>query len=194
MTLVIALSSCSNDDDKNKEEFFNLKVGNEWVYKRYDVDNQGIESTYEGYNIDTVKVVGKEIIDGNEYFKLTHSNYLFDDEELLRVDENGYLVSSDGYVVHPGIDKDYNEVRDVLNGNGVINYTLKEVTSIAVENKNYEVYPFSGYYTPNPGNLGTEGVAAIEAYSKGVGLVIRRYKYLAGMAYFEYRLVSYDLK
>lgn len=192
MAIVIALSSCSNDDDNNKKEFFNLKVGNEWVYKKYNVNNAGVE-TYIG-EIDTVKVVGIENIDGKDFYRLTHTNHQFMEYELLRENEMGYLVSSTDYVVHPGTDKNYTESRTILNGNGIVNYSLKDVMSINVDDVTYEVYPFSGYYTPSPGIGGAEGEGVIEAYAKGIGFVIRHYKYVAGAAYFEYRLVSYDLK
>jgi hypothetical protein len=196
IVLVLALAffvmSCSNDDNNTNNKFFNLKVGSQWVYKRYDVNNEGTES-YRG-EIDTVKVVGVESINGKDFYRLTHSDHQFLDYELLRVNEKGHLVSPKEFVVHPGTDKSYTASRDVLNGNGTINYTLKVVSSITIEGKNYEIYPYSGYYTPNPGQSGTEGEGVVEAYSKNVGFVIRRCKYLSGTAYFEYRLVSYDLK
>lgn len=190
LAFAIAMSSCSNDDDNNPEEFFNLKVGNQWVYKRYTGNET--QETYTG-KTDTVKVVGTEIVEGKEYFRITHTDD-FLDEESLRVDESGHLISSRGYVQHPGTDNEYTESRTILDGVGVMYYTLKDAVSVTVEDKNYEVHPFSGYYTPNAGPGGNEGEGAIDAYANGIGFVIKRYWYISRTSFLEWKLVSYDLK
>ena len=194
MTLVIALSSCSNDDDKNKEEFFNLKVGNEWVYKSYTIN--GNQEKYSG-RTDTVKVVGIENIDGKEYFKLTGSDGLLDGEALLRIDESGHLINSLGRVLHPGTDSSFTETRPA-NSNydfGTTTFTLKDKTTMAVEGENYEVSPYSGYFTPYPDKDLPEGEGVVKGYSPGIGFVIKKYRYIStATGFIEYRLVSYDLE
>lgn len=194
MAIVIALSSCSNDDDNNKKEFFNLKVGNEWVYKRYTIN--GDQENYSG-KTDTVKVVGIENIDGKEYFKLTSTDDLLDGEAFLRIDKSGHLINSLGRVLHPRTDSSFTETRPAnLNYEfGTTTYTLKDKTTITVEGQNYEVFPYSGYFTPYPDKNLPEGVGVVEGYSHGIGFVIKKYRYIStATGFIEYRLVSYDLK
>ena len=195
LAVAIALSSCSNDDDKNnKEEFFNLEVGNQWVYKRYEVNES--KETYFG-KTDTVKVVSTETIDGKQYFKITHTDWIGGQEEFLRIDNNNHLVSSSGFVQHPGTDKSFTDSRasNSTADFGTLSYTLKDMTKITVEGKDYEVYPYSGYFTNSPPNNFPEGESSIDAYSKGIGFVIKKYRYISSATGFiEYRLASYELK
>lgn len=191
--VVIALSSCSNDDDKNKnQEFFNLQVGNVWVYKKYYV-SESRGASYLGTN-DTVKVAGIETIDGKEYYSLTHTDDMWRDGEFLRLDDAGHLVYSTEKVLHSGTDKTYKEVRPFMNF-GTMSYTLENSTNVDVEGRSYKVYPFLGYFTPNEGVNVPEGEASVDAYQEGVGFVLKRYRYMAAQKDFvEYRLISYDLK
>ncbi|MHA3787326.1 hypothetical protein ACX0HA_03880 [Flavobacterium hauense] len=192
LALAFLVMSCSNDDDKNKEEFFNLKVGNQWVYKKYYVNNSG--ENYKG-ETDTVKIVGTEIIEGKEYFKHTHTNDMFDDASL-RVDGAGHLVKSSGRVVHPGTDKGFTDSRPLNFNNdlGTINYALKDMVTVIVEGKSYDMFPYSGYFIPSPQYNLPEGESVIDSYSKGIGFVIKKYRYISGTGFLEWKLVSHDLK
>ena len=60
-------------------------------------------------------------------------------DEFVRVDASGHLVNSDGLVLHPAKDKQYEYTR-VINGDvGKVKYKLGDVVGITVENKNYRV-------------------------------------------------------
>lgn len=196
MALAIVLSSCSNDDDKKKEEeFFNLKVGNTWVYKRYDVNTNGVES-YRG-KTDTVKVTGTEIIEGKEFFILSHTDNQFYDVQKVRVNDKGHLVGVSGHVLHPGSDKSYTTVIKVTFSEttfGTKTFSSKPTENITVENMGYSVYPYIAYYTPGEGQNSLEGIGGSVSYQPGIGLIVKHCRYLSNAAYFEYRLSSYDLK
>jgi hypothetical protein len=188
MAFAIVLSSCSNDDDKNKEEFFNLKVGNQWVYKRYSVNET--QETYSGQT-DTVKVVGTETLEGNEYFRLTHTNWIEGEEEFLRVDENGHLINSLGFVTHPGTDNEYTAT--FTESYGKFDYRLDPFYDIIVEGENYTISPYICYYTPTE-SLGLAGDSGLNGYETGLGFVIKKYRFVSSATNFvEYRLVSYEL-
>ena len=104
--------SCNSDDDSsqqppNADNFYALTVGNEWVYKnyRYNTSTEVYEDTGV---IDSVSIVGTELIDGNTYFKfrtyttgneegITFCNPNGEHFEWLR-DVDGNLTRSDGSI------------------------------------------------------------------------------------------------
>lgn len=188
------LVSCSNDDDNQKEEFFNLAEGNVWVYKRYYASPEKPDGVFANI-IDTLRVVGQRTLNGENYYRVTHS---FDppkegNDEFLRVDDNGHLVNHNGLVLHPGKDKQYKYTSVLYNGQGDLDYKLGDVTNIIVENKNYTVYPYIGDFKPtDPKIIG--GVGAFQSYQKGLGFVVKHCRYLSGTAYYEDRLVYYQVK
>ena len=193
IAFAIALSSCSSDDDKNQQDFFNLKVGNMWVYKKYNV--LGNEARYSGSN-DTVRVTGTEIHNEKVYYKLTHSlGEIFENGELLRINEKGHLESETGFVVHPGSDKNYTYRNSPLNNldYGYVDYALEDVTEVIVEDKNYTIYPYIGHLTASETSTVPEGKGSVESYQPGLGFVVRSYRYISAADNFiEYRLVHHE--
>lgn len=190
--------SCSNDDDNNQEaEFFNLEEGNMWVYKRYNVNAEGVENT-SGIT-DTVRVVGQEVVDGETYFKLTHTKPFISGEgteELLHVDENGHLARLSGRVVHPGIDNAYRSTDSLSQGffsYGVMDYQLYPNEDLMVEGTSYWVSPYIGYLTTPESEGPPEGIGAITSYTQGIGIVLKRIRFVSSLAYIEDRLVYYEL-
>lgn len=187
------LVSCSNDDDNQNEEFFNLAEGNFWVYKRYSASPENPAGVFINI-IDTVRVEGQQIINGVSYYRITHSvtNSFNGHDEFLRVNEKGHLVRPNGFVMHPGTDKIYQHTQKNEGESWGTDYQLEEVKNIIVEGKNYMVYPYVGYFTstsPVPPGIGT-----FESYQKGLGLVVRHCRFVSSTAYFEDRLISYQVK
>ena len=193
--------SCSDDDATSPPEipFFNLAEGSEWVYKRYHQDLQSGEYNFNG-RVDSVKVTGQQQIGGQNYIVLNHrvyTNGIFNEEnnEYLRVNEDGHLVNSDGLVKHPGTDAEYEYTRpEVISAQAVgnVTYQLLPLQEIAVEGADYSVYPYSGYYTPS-GNAGPAGVGHVLNYQPGIGLILEKCRYVSAELYYEDRLVYYEL-
>lgn len=192
------LVACSDDDnnnqnrEENQKEFFNLKEGNMWVYKRYQSDNEGNNPVFINIT-DTVRIVGEKVSEGKEYFEVTHTNPSigYNNNEYWRVNEIGHLVDTLQNVVHPGKDKAY--VKENVYDSYRLNFYTKENQQIIIENKSYNIYPYVGVAT----GIGTslpEGEGFHIYYAPEIGIVQRRVKFISTKSYFEDRLVSYDLK
>ncbi len=110
----ILLSSCTtsdNDQDPQDPEsnFYALTLGNEWVYKNYKYNST--TQTYDDTGvIDSVSVVGTEVVGTNTYFnfrRFTTGNVPGNPSgeyfELLR-DSLGYLVRDDGSIKYANND------------------------------------------------------------------------------------------
>jgi len=185
--LPLALS-CSNDDS-TPAPFFNLAEGNMWIYRRYNSDGQG-QNPMPTNEIDTVRIVGQEVIDGISYFKFTHT--LDTPSYDLRVDAEGHLVNTVGHVVHPGTDTDYTATT-FFDPYGTNTYALGQPDIVEIEGTAYNILPYEGYFKPSEGYNLPEGVGDIRAYTAGIGFVIQRSRYLSSLAYFEYRLEHFEL-
>jgi hypothetical protein len=194
--------SCSDDDTKPTPEekpFFNLHEGNLWVYKRFIQNHDGV--FVPSGRIDSVRITSQELIDGKSYSKLQrkiYNNNVFAEmeEEFVRIDENGHLVTDSGVVKHPGTDEglEYTYIQYVSSRPiGEVSYTLLAPQEITVEEKQYTVYPYSGYYTPYPGNNGNEGIGNVINYQAGLGIVSERTRYVHGEEFLENRLIDYKL-
>lgn len=184
--------SCSDQEPIENAPFFYLTEGNMWVYKRYVSDNNGQNPVPNGQT-DTVRVVSQELIEGVSNYKLTHS--LGDSVEYQRIDEQGHLVNPAGIVIHPGRDDEYTTTNDyTIEGEvlGTIDYSSDDDYTGTVEGHDYILYPFRGYFTPVQGNI-PEGIASISAYQPLIGMAFFRCRYLATQAYYEDRLVYYEL-
>jgi len=108
----VLLSSCSTSDNNQNQQneasnFYALTVGNEWVYKNYKY-NPNTQNYDDTGVVDSVSIVGSEIVNGNTYFKfrrfttgneeeITFCNPNGEHFELLR-DSLGYLIWEDGTV------------------------------------------------------------------------------------------------
>lgn len=113
--IALVLSSCTTSDTIQEPEsnFYALTVGNEWVYKNYkynlnteEYDNTGV--------VDSVSIVGTEVIENNTYFKfrrlttgneenITFCNPNGEHFELLR-DSIGYLIWDNGKIKYANND------------------------------------------------------------------------------------------
>lgn len=207
LAIAAVCASCSDDDTNpapQEQSFFTLAEGNKWVYKRYSQGEPNGEYEFTG-RVDSVEVVGQQAIEGKNYFVLNHkiyfnANYSEQRDEFLRVDENGHLVDSGGFIKHPGADAEFVYNRTVTTGGGefeVVNrgevsYQLLPLQELTVEGSTYSVFPYSGYYTPND-NSSPAGVAHVLNFQQGIGLISERCRYLAYELYYEDRLVHYEL-
>lgn len=210
--LVFALGACSDDDNSSlpQEDFFNLNLGNQWVYKRYnfDFDNPSIY-TFSG-ETEHVEVVEIVSINGLNFSKLKHTKTYANspnssiEYEYLRVNESGHLVGFMGAVsdidenfitenfagvLHPGEDFSYQFIR--TEPYGTITHQLTPRVSMTVEGNNYSVFPYKGVFVPNSSDLVTKTVEY--NYQKQIGLVKRVCHTVSGSSSWEDRLVSYTI-
>lgn len=209
--LAISFASCSNDDSSSttNTEFFNINVGNRWVYKKYnfDFDNPGV-FTFSGQT-ETVEVTEIVTINGLSFSKLIHTKTFENNSnpiieyEFLRIDEQGHLrsiyvgtdetmehhVQNEGFVQHPGTDSGFHFVQE--HSWGTINYNLAGETEMSVENNNYRVLPYKGVFLPTNPEYASKTVEY--NYQRQVGLV-KRVCHAAFSNYsWEDRLVSYTI-
>ncbi|MBU2928744.1 hypothetical protein [Winogradskyella psychrotolerans] len=107
--IAMLLSSCTTSDNNQDldSNFYALTVGNQWHYRWYSVNNEGVESPRDVQ--ESISIVGTEEINGSIYYRFNriisgneNGNYLFAPEngehfEYYR-DSLGYLVNQDGYI------------------------------------------------------------------------------------------------
>jgi hypothetical protein len=92
--------SCKKDTGSSitplDPDYYQLKVGNYWVYQEYDIDTNGIVTTKDKW--DSAYIEKDTLINGNLYYKLWERPIILMPEQtpvFLR-DSSGYLVGSSG--------------------------------------------------------------------------------------------------
>lgn len=224
LAALFMLSSCSRSEDDMSEQtntetpFFNLKVGNEWVYKTYDREDFTSQLKPNG-KVDSLKIVESVSLNNKTYAKVRHAernmNYptVPNDQntyyEYWRVNAKGHLVSLNSYyfnqgdtadsreaVKHAGRDYDYSFKDLSFSEYGITIYKLYPQTNITVDGKSYNVSPYNGQFTPNSGHNYSDLFAKLveNNYKEGVGLVKSVCHSVRGTYNFEKHLVSYSLK
>lgn len=220
--LLVALSflmiSCRSSDDAapetpSQENFFNLNVGNKFVYKTYnnpDFTNPQAVSTFTG-RIDSVSIVGKVDVQGfsfaKERMKTSWPNSNMNNQEsfrYLRVNSKGHLVylrnldniqitETSGFVIHPGEDYTYIYTYDYLEMGQVIGnlyYKLDKDKTIEVSGTQYSVSPYLGDFSPAASQPNLLKKTQEISYKKGIGLVKEICHVVHGKSYLETRLMS----
>ena len=208
--VTITITSCSSNSDSEPEPlpaFFNLNIGNEWVYKEYRNCQEDLSTyTFSG-KIDSVKVESTVTIEGLQFSKILHkiTNYT-PRFEYLRVDELGHLVGSNygvflfedpttaaelNNVRHPGDDTSYQET--TLHEWGTYFFSIYPNTNIEVEGNSYLVSPFVLEFTSPEGTLPVVTKSVETNYKRQIGLVKKTNAYAHSPFLWEDRLVSYHI-
>lgn len=208
--IAIAATSCSSNSDSEPEPlpaFFNLNVGNEWVYKEYknSEENQS-EYNFTG-KIDSVEVESVIAIEGVEFSKLRHKVGNQIRYEYLRVDEFGHLVGNTyfltaaddpagtgvklNHVKHPGDDITYQNT--LVQESGTTFASVFPNSNIIVEGNNYTVSPLVLEYTSPEGTVPMINKSVESNYQRQIGLVKKTNAYVFGNVFWEDRLVSYHI-
>lgn len=216
--LSMIIISCRSSEDTAPENpavenFFNLNVGNKFVYKTYDnPDFTNPQSVYIFTGkIDSVSIVGKVEVQGftfaKERTKTFWTNSTMNNQEsfrYLRVNSKGHLVAlktldntpiseMSGSVIHPGTDFSFTFKRDQIEMNqlvGSLFYQLHKDKSIDVEGNVYLVSPYLGDFTPAASQPNLLKKTQEISFKKGVGLVKEVCHSVYGKGFFETRLVS----
>ena len=98
-TLLLLFSCSKNDDDQTilpPEDYYQLNVGNYWVYDRYNVYPDGTEELLD--RKDTVSVVGTTTLNNQVYFEFSGTQFGGDYQKLVR-DSSGFLVEDNGKIL-----------------------------------------------------------------------------------------------
>lgn len=214
----LGMLSCRTEDplpERKEESFFNLNVGNKWVYKTYvnpDFTNPQSTSTFSG-RIDSVSIVSIVNIQGLTFAK-QRTKINFQNSNLngnvnyqyLRVNAKGHLVSypaldniqvteTGGHVLHPGQDFTYTFNNPISDAQGApvignVLYKLQNEAVVNVEGNNYNVFPYKGEFTPVTTANGLLPKTQDISYKKGLGLVKEICHSVYSKSFFETRLVS----
>lgn len=207
---MLCLISCDKEDDNTKieqEDFFNLKVGRNWVYKNYNGDS--LQNIRFSNSFDSVVLTDKFTFENKEYFKkdtfyknLNMDEWGFKEVRYIHVNSKGHLIifeqdprennDKKEHTIHPGVDKDFIHNDEVVFGGesyGTVVYKLEANRTISVEGTDYLSYPFVGRLQPNE-KMPKERVTEYH-YAKGVGMVKEVLAGIYGDATWERHLVSY---
>lgn len=179
---VLALCfSCSEDESTTTalpdSNFYGLAVGNSWVYKNYRY-NMGSDSYEDTGVIDSLSVIGTEVINANTYYKIrryttgndeniTYCNPNGEHFELLR-DSVGYLIWETGQIKF--VHNNFNERLISEESWGSIMETLQEGESeLTVEAGTFNSVHSERYVVLSNG----EQAQSIDRfyYSDGIGLI-----------------------
>ena len=208
---MLCLISCDKEDDTTKiekEDFFNLKVSRNWVYKNYyGVTIQGVKFSN---TLDSVVLTDKFTLENKNYFKretfyknLNMDEWRLKEVKYIHVNSKGHLImigkdprednNQKEYTIHSGTDKDFIRQEEFFVGGeflGNIVYKLEDNRTINVEGKDYLSYPFIARLQPNE-KVPKELVSEYH-YAKGVGMVKEVLAAINGDATWERHLVSYS--
>lgn len=218
----ILLTSCRSSDEMLpetpvKQDFFNLNVGNKWVYKtyeNYDFTNPQVQYTFTG-RIDSVSIVSKVNVKGltfaKERIKINWINSNQNNVEqfrYLRVNSKGHLIylknidnpdlnETSGTVLHPGEDLSYFYSYDFTEMNEIIGnlyYKLSSEKEINMNGTTYKVSPYVGVFTPSSSHPDLLKKTQEISYKKGIGLIKEICHSVHGKSYLETRLESSNIK
>ncbi len=172
-----------------------LKVGNYWVYERYEIDTNGVETPLGIY--DTCRVEKDTIINGETYFKYVRPSYLSTPTTTFLRDSLHYLVSNGGRIIFSS--SVFNEVFRVFNLQGEFELHEWMTAKDSVVNTPYGnfttstfqlIYYMSEMYQEfgNPRYMNYR-------YAENIGIVIETLPmYFTQYGYRERRLVDYHLE
>lgn len=215
----VLLFSCSNDNNETKTEepaFFNLNIGNKWIYKKYENSTENpSQFTFSGI-VDTIKIIGTVNAQGFTFAKksskkvnITTGKIISTSYSFLRVNNLGHLIEitdienvktlseTSGLVLHPGNDVNYTYNYDIVGGTenlGNVKFNLYSTVDVNVENNIYSVLPYNGIFTPLANHPELISKTIEMNYSKNIGLVKMVCHAVFGNYTWEERLVSYQLK
>jgi hypothetical protein len=199
--------SCNSDDDSqatNQPEanFYALTVGNSWVYKNYYYNTQ--TEVYDDIGIiDSISIIGTEVVNNNTYFKFRRwttgnedGNYLLcnpngEHFELLR-DSVGYLVRDDGNLKY--INNFFDEILiDSQNWGDQYFHLQEEAVNISTIAGNFNCLEMLHYAYLSSDNELSPGQDRY-SYSDGVGLVFNTVSFVTNPIHIlERRLDSYNI-
>lgn len=208
---MLCLISCDKEDDNTKiekEDFFNLKVNRNWLYKNYNGDTtQGVKFSN---TLDSVVLTDKFTFENKNYFKretfyknLNMDEWRLKEVKYIHVNSKGHLImieqdpreknNQKESIVHPGMNKDFTHQEEffvVGESYGIVVCKSENNQTINVEGKDYLSYPYIWRLQPNE-KVPKELVSEYH-YAEGIGMVKEVLAAISGDATWERHLVSYS--
>ncbi|MFN0188432.1 MAG: hypothetical protein ACKVQV_06995 [Bacteroidia bacterium] len=200
--LTISLSSCKKDSTNptNSPNFTQLKVGNYWIYERFNVDSSG-NATTTGI-IDSCYVEKDTIINNNKYYKMIRPlvpGYSLSDGSVR--DSSHYLVNHLGQIIFSS--QNFTDTFRHYFITAGINDTISEV-SIKMGDKNFimscpagqfKTYSFKQTYRMYP-NWDSQGNPRYmdTRYAENIGMVSETLPFFSSSPnYVQRRLIRYKV-
>ncbi|MCX6304350.1 MAG: hypothetical protein NT040_05235 [Bacteroidetes bacterium] len=198
--LVVVAVSCKKDTENNvvvtKPDYFQLKVGNSWIYQSYYVDTNGV-ATPTG-DFDSAYVEKDTVIRGFTYHKILENPYVLSwgQYSFYLRDSSGYLVNNHGYILASYVN--FTDILEVDTSNpllytGYVKMTGKD-SVFTLAGTTVESITSRKQVVPSPPN--TENLPVrytYEVYGKGVGkMKSHTFFFMGGMA-IESRLMRYNV-
>ena len=192
--------SCKKDSEEQipavKADYYQLKVGNYWIYQRFNVDTNGVATPMAKY--DSAFIEKDTLIHGFTYLKLKENPYVLFPEQIssyLR-DSSGYLVNSAGYILASDVNFTTVLAVDTTHPDlyvGYLQMTGKD-SLVTTEAGNFQSITPRRKIIPTPPNIANLPIRyTYEIYGKGVGKMKTHSFFFSGGMTFETRLVRYKL-
>ncbi len=205
--IIFVTSTCKKENQKNSapntsteaSSYFPLEIGNFWYYDLYKVvDSSGLEEQLN-YS-DTVRIIGEEMIDGNNYFVIEQDSWLTQNnrkDTLFYRDSSSYLVTPEGNIVFSSVE--FNSILRLVDYDPApwaVEYTVPDtIENHTVPAGTFECLNYRGrVYSTTPNNNYPERFVH-NCYSEDVGVVFQSIFFVSqyGVQY-ERRLADYHLE
>jgi len=196
---VIAISCKKDSEDPipvAKADYFQLKVGNYWIYQGFRIDTNGVVTPTTKY--DSAYIEKDTIIRSLTYYKLLEDPFVLGSMQFpsyLR-DSSGYLVNSAGNIL--ASDFNFTDTLEVKTGEGQLYMAYTKMTGkdsvVSVPAGSLQSITTRMQVVPLPPNAQNYPVRySYDIYGKGVGKMKSHTFFWSGIMELEARLVRYKV-
>ncbi len=183
-----------------KSDYFQLKVGNYWIYEGYQIDSTGV-ATSTGIS-DSAYIEKDTMTGGNRYFKLIEAPFIFSPLQytIFLRDSSGYLVDKSGRVLASDFNFSDTLQFDTAHPSLYTGYlTMTGKDSLVKMAGGIELPSITAQYkiVPAPVYAGSMPVRyAYEVYARGIGkMKTHNFFFFTGYkSSFERRLLRYNVQ
>ena len=197
---VLSISCKKNSETKvpvAKADYFQLKVGNYWIYEGYRIDTNGVITPTGQY--DSAYIEKDTLIRGFIYHKLLEKPYVLGVETFANYlrDSSGYLVNSSGHIL--ASDFNFTDTLDVKTGEALLYMGYTKMTGkdsvVTIPDGSFQSITTRMNVVPLPPNTQNYPVRySYDVYGKGVGKMKTHTFFWSGLMQLEARLVSYKVQ
>jgi len=195
--LTFSCKKSSNDTTPSTQaDYYQLKVGNYWIYQRFEIDTNGVETPKNLF--DSAHIEKDTIIRGSTYFKLLakFSGCVGDQFPSFLRDSSGYLVNSLGM---KGCSVDhFNDTLYVDSVNKIIAIGYVQMTGkdslVTVPLGSFPSITSRMRVVPTHSNDPHPIRFSYVVYGKNIGMIKSHSFFYGGGQQFESRLVRYKVQ
>lgn len=196
---VLAISCKKNHEEQipvAKADYFQLKVGNYWIYQGYNIDTNGVATPSVEY--DSAHIEKDTVIRGFTYYKLLENIFVMFPEQFASYlrDSSGYLVNSYGQIL--ASDFNFTDTLEVIAADpqlykGYLQMTGKD-SLVTIAAGTFQSITSSYRIVPSPPNNANLPIRyTYEMFGKGVGKLKAYSFFFYGGQGMEGRLVRYKV-